>query len=192
MFTIASASNLLTPMPRSELSNYYHISNDSKSHGGIKAYCTGNPHNLRTQPVLGMLEGTLRIRPIDYIEPGKKYWGKSTKTCAVFVDGDSALVPHEREELLSILAGYDDKGKMLNGVDFLIGTVYINFGERVLEFPMKKYRNIWLSNKYITLKPVPYYYDKDEEKRYSVASTRLKIRFLKRVLSREIYNVLIN
>lgn len=141
------------------------------------------------------LKGTQRIRPVDYLEPGKKYWGKFTRTCAVFVDGDSALVPHQREELLTILADCDNVGKQVSGVDLLIGTVYVeNDKGEVLKYPMNKYRKVYINDNRITLKsPSKYCYVKEEEQRYSTAKARSRNKEAQRLwnaLSNGGFNVL--
>lgn len=141
MFTIASAKNLLTHKGCRLFADGSFLG----GHGGIKVYCTGNPNNVRKYSVETFLRGSSPvIRSIDCLETGRSYWGKHKKTCMIFVDGDSALVEHAREELLVQISSLDHKCNEVHGTDLLMGTVYVKGNkDNIHQYPVSKYQKMF-------------------------------------------------
>lgn len=180
MFTLCDAKKLLTPEKRE------YLSWTSRTHGGIKVYCTGNPNNLRDYPLQILLTGSKRARPVDYVDVGKRYWGKHTKTCAVYVDGDSAHISHLREELLIKLSHIDNNCKEITGVDLLMGTVYVQGKNKIHKYPISKYREVFYLYKedYLTLRKGYTYFQRALTERNTLVSFECRTRRLYNVLNR--------
>ena len=152
MFTLASAEKLTTPPPEKEALKPDYLGFGKPQ--GIKVACTGNPNNFRDCHIGWFVQNSRYSRPIDYLEPGKKYWGRPTKTwtSTVFVDGDAVLTNHKRQKTLLVLQQCDYKGNDITGVDLLIGTVYVKSGETVTIYPLKQYRKVFYNKGRLTIR----------------------------------------